>query len=262
MKIKIITLNCFDSPLSFNRKARQEALIPKIIALKPDIVFLQEIAFSETAIRIAKMFQEKGYNVYYDADFVFNRGGLFTASLFPLSNFEFIRFSNQGKFLSLQATDRILGKGYQQMKLSLNEKDILLFNVHLASVYKDNSAREQKILQDQFEMLSQRLEKGKYLIVSGDFNFSPKNSFYSKLLKTRELTDPLLDSKLVTVSSKNTNRQGLYKNDSNVKLDYTFISKRLFNKVKSKVIFDKLFEVDGQKVHLSDHFGLLTTLEV
>src|SRR3989344_2745462 len=126
MELKIITLNCFDSPLSIIRIARINIIITKIISLRPDIVFLQEITFSKTATKIGEVFKNNGYKVFYNADSVFNRGGLFVASLLSLDTSQFVRFTNQGKLLSLQFTDRVLGKGYQRMTLSVSGKIIVL----------------------------------------------------------------------------------------------------------------------------------------
>jgi len=261
MATTLVTLNCFDSPLSLSRHSRLNLLAAKIISLKPDLIFFQEITFTKTAAQFASLFREHGYKVYYDAGFILNKGGLFTASLLPLGPSRFVRFKNQGKFLSLQFTDKILGKGYQQLQLSLGGKDVTLFNVHLANVYNHNSPGEQKILQNQLKQLTQSLTEVKNAIVCGDFNFSPASPLYTTLLETTNLIDPLSHSNLVTVSSGNTHRQGPLKQGTGQKLDYTLISKGLFQKVVSQVIFSQLFQVNNQNIHLSDHFGLLVTLE-
>jgi len=259
MELKIINLNCFESPLSADRKARIWDLIPKIISLNADIICLQEINFSKTATRVSEMFRKEGYSTFQNADRLFNRGGLFLATKFPIKESAFSRFTDQGTLDSLQLTDRLLGKGFQRVVLSTNEGDIVLYNVHLVNVYEKDSRSQKKVLTSQFNQLIEEvnIEKEK-LIVSGDFNFFPDDVLHAELLKVNNLVDPLSDSGSITISRYNTHKNGFYKIVSDGKTDYTLVSKDLSGEIRQKVIFDELFNINGEKMNLSDHFGLLT----
>lgn len=260
MKIKIITQNCFDSPLSSNRFNRINFLISKIINLNPDVIFLQEINFSKTAFRVMKALKDAGYHVFCQPGLVLNRGGLLTASRISIDNLEFHRFGSQGKILSLQIADRILGKGFQKMTTTVNGNKVSLFNVHFVSIHNRRSFAERKTLESQFEMLSLKSNEDK--IICGDFNFTQKDPLYHELLKKYDFVDPLESTNLKTIVSNNTNKKGIYKDGLNVKFDYTFISKKIAKNIKSDVIFDELFAINKQKTNLSDHFGLFTVFEV
>jgi len=263
MKLKTITLNCFDSPLSLNRVERIHCLAKELLALKPDIICLQEITFSKTAKKLENFFSSSGYSVSSNTDLMINKGGLFIATKLPISESVFERFKNQGPFLSLQFTDRILGKGFQKVTMKTNGGQILLLNVHLASVYEKNADKEKETLKDQFAQLVNAIKsKNGEIIVCGDFNFSPKNQLYSEFLKMTKLQDSSKNSNLITVSKYNTNRQGLYKNGENLKLDYIFLSNKLSSGSRSQVIFDSLYDLRNKQIHLSDHFGLVTRLNV
>jgi len=263
MKLKIVTLNCFDSPLSLNRGERIYSLIKRVISSRPDIVCFQEITFSRTAQNLEKLLGKNGYRISLNTGSVFNKGGLFIASLFPIIESQFYRFKNQGPFNSLQVTDRILGKGFQKVTLLVNNNKVTLFNVHLAAVYISKSESEKMTLEDQCNQLACSIIKDVgEIIVCGDFNFPPSNPLYSELLTLTKLIDASKDDGPITVSKNNTNRQGLYKNGSDVKLDYTFVSYGLSKNISSRVIFDDLYEIKGKRVHLSDHFGLQTQLNI
>jgi len=262
IKLKIITLNCFDSPLSLNRIKRINKLISEILILKPDILCLQEITFSKTAYKLKNIFELNELNVLFNDDSVFNRGGLFVASSFPILKAEFDRFKDQGPLLSFQVTDRVMGKGFQKTTLLIDHKEVVLFNVHFACVYNNNSVKETETLRNQCNQLVNTIKKEKGdVIVCGDFNFSPVNEQYLNFLSSTKLIDSA-NASLVTVSMNNTNRQGLYKIGANLKLDYIFISSNLSRDIGSQVVFDDLFNVENRRVHLSDHFGLLTRLNV
>lgn len=259
MDLKIINLNCFESPLSMNRKDRIWDLIFKIINLNPGIVCLQEINFSQTAYKISEIFRNEGYEVFYDADLVFNRGGLFIASRYPIESADFKRFKNQGTFFSLQITDRVLGKGYQKVTLSIIGSRITLYNAHLATAYRGNSEAQNKTLRSQFNQIVEDIKNQKEnLIVAGDFNFSPESTFYTDFLNETGLVDPLSDTNSITISRNNTHKNGFYRMRTDGKSDYTFVSREISKDISQKVIFEELIRIKDRDVNLSDHFGLLT----
>ncbi len=259
MKLRILTQNCFESPLSTNRHLRLNILVDSIISQNPDIVFLQEIIFSKTAHRISKIFNQQGYSTYFSPGSILNRGGLFTASKLPFQNFKFIPYQNQGQILSLQLTDRTIQKAFQSFTLKLGLQEINLINTHLLSVYR-NSDSETSQLNSQLSELIVQISNLENLILSGDLNFSPDSKFYEQLINQCHLSDSSNQDDLITVSPKNTNRSGFYKNSQNEKLDYTLVSHSLSKNISSKLIFDKPYQIGNKKQHLSDHFGLLTNI--
>lgn len=262
MELQLLSFNCYDHPRSLSRIRRITKLASEILRLKPDIVCLQEISFADTAHKLSNTLQEKGYDTFYQADRFINHGGLFLASLSPLKSCAFTRFPKQGFFLSTQIGDAFLRKGYQQATISVNKRSITFFNTHLVSVYRKDSQRQANISMAQIKQLSEAIHAEKApVIATGDFNFTPNEQQYSFFLQQTQLTDPFSGCDIVTVSKTNTNRQGLYKCHYNEKIDYTFLSQSI--KLKNqKVIFDDMFPIGKRQLHLSDHFGLLTTIEI
>lgn len=262
MELELLSINCFDSPLSLNRVKRIHVLVAKIIEIRPQIVCLQEITFSGTAKRVFKLFTDAGYKCVYNANKILNKGGLFVATLLPIVTSEFKSFKDQGTLDSLQVTDRLLVKGYQKLNILIGGENISLFNTHLTCVYNLKSTRQVGTLKKQLGQLMKELEnENSKAILTGDLNFTPNDPLYAQMLENNKLKDPLSNSKRITVSGKNTNRQGLYKSGSDMKLDYTLLTKGL-NTKSQEVIFDKTYKIDEKKSHLSDHYGLITAIDI
>ncbi|MDD3999097.1 MAG: endonuclease/exonuclease/phosphatase family protein [Candidatus Shapirobacteria bacterium] len=257
MNLKVITLNCFDSPLSSKRTVRINHLISEVIKLKADVICFQELIFLKRVKRIAKVFENNGYYTFTTPGKRINRGGLFFASRFPIVSGEYKKYKNQATLFSLQLSDRVLKKGYQKVTLEIEGKKMTVVNTHLVSLYKNVSPKERKILLKQFSELLEALKvEGESTIVAGDFNIEFTESIYRELDEKTNLYDPLRDENLVTVSKENSQRKNFYKIKRDKRLDYILISKDL-KYIGYELILEDLYRLNKKNIHLSDHFGLM-----
>jgi endonuclease/exonuclease/phosphatase family metal-dependent hydrolase len=259
-KISLISINCFGLPLS-DRNHRLAVLISEITKYKPDIVCLQEVFFPKTAFAVSQELSKAGYDIFYSKGKIFNKGGLLTSTISPMAKKRFVRFTSQGSLLSLQITDRFLGKGYQKVELLINRKKITLLNTHVACAYIRHSKKEKQSQKEQLSQLVNDVGKSKKIILTGDLNFAPEESLYSELIQKTSLADPSENAGLITFPGINTNRKGFHIGYSSCRLDYTLVSKDMAVR-KQQVIFKDKFNIRGKWRQLSDHFGLLTEIEI
>lgn len=257
MKINIITINCFDTPLSLKRSARIKRLISDLIKFKADVICFQELIFLKRVRKISKTFEDLGYSTFYTPGKRINRGGLLVVSRFPIICSEYFKFKNQATPFSFQLTDRLLKKGYQKIKIEVNGKIVTIVNTHLVSLYKNISVKENRILLKQFsELLDGIKAERERMIVAGDFNISLTDNLYKEIEEKTNLFDPLRLESLITVAKNNTQRKNFYKIRKDARLDYILISKDLTN-LTQMIILDEICIVRDKKINLSDHYGLM-----
>jgi len=257
MKLKVITINCFDSPLLLKRSTRINRLITELIKLEADVFCIQELVFLKRVKRVSRLFEDAGYNTFFTPGKRINQGGLLIASRYPFVDTKYVKFKKQPLSFSFQMTDRLLSKGYQKVTIDVEGDNYSLYNTHLVSIYRDSSLGEKIISLMQFrEFLEVIKNEVSRTIVAGDFNFTPSNSFYRRIKRKTNLYDPMQGSNLVTISRSNTNRKRFFKIDKDSRLDYILISKDL-KIITQRVILDDLYEIKKKKIHLSDHFGLM-----
>jgi exonuclease III len=262
----IISLNAFESPLSRTNKARLKKLTKELLRLKPDIICLQEIIKAKTAKRLAKTFTQFGYQVFCQPKKIFNHGGLWCAVKLPVLDFIFIPFKKQGSRLSLQLAERIIKKGFQRLALKTKDDNVLiLFNTHLASIFKQQSKKQLKTRLGHVQQLINIISSDKNLtILSGDCNFTPHDPEHHLMEKSTGLVDPMEIVYYPTVSPQNTNRKkSLIWPKYSLRHDYTWISKGLSSYLhQQKIIFDQPYPIKKKLIHLSDHYGIWTELRM
>lgn len=259
MKLKLVSINCHDHPLMIRRRRRKILIIvDEIIALKPDIICLQEINLSITAKMIAPLLTERGYQNFYLHDRIVNRGGLFISSAFPIKKAKFFRFDQQGKVFSKQITDRTLGKGFQHVTLDVKGENIDLINTHLVVAYSKQSKAQTQIQLNQVDQLADYLAKFREsLIVAGDLNIKPNNTLYKRFIKKTKLIDQTAGKNFLTAWSRT--MYGVEK--IQVQVDYIF-STQDWKASEQKLICDQTHFLRGEERYLSDHFGLAAKLEL
>jgi len=261
MKIKIITINCFDTPLSLKRSARIKRLISELMKLNADVICFQELIFLKRVKNISKTFKDLGYNTFYTPGKRINRGGLLFVSRYPIICSEYFKFKSQATPFSFQLTDRLLNKGYQKIKIEVNGKIVTMVNTHLVSLYKRVSGKENRILFKQFsELLDGIKTERERTILAGDFNIAFTETLYKIFEEKTNFLDPMRGKNMITVSKNNTQRKNFYKIRKDTKLDYIFISKDL-KCVSQKIILNDLYTVKGKEINLSDHYGLMMVVE-
>ena len=200
-KLTVVTQNCYGLPFTgYHRRFREIA--EALQKLKPDIVFLQEIVMPDGVWS----FNLSDYRTFYQPG-ILVKGGLVTLvrkSLNP-EHVLWQRFRHQGKIISQQVTDRMLGKGFLVTRIA---GDILLVNTHLVSLY----GRFTPLDPGQAEQLGQLqayLKNQSRYILAGDLNFPEGGPYYQKL---------------VPMMKDVTGGMGITNKEESAKFDYIFTS--------------------------------------
>src|SRR3989344_6744442 len=131
--MKIITLNCFLPPWSFNRNIRLPFIVKALVQENPDIIFLQEVFFKSDAKYLIENLLKQGY-----ADYFYSKS-LLTISKYPFTSKKYQDFKHplyfNPIFFLIKILNSIYGKGYQVLELVISEQPIVLVNIHLFSAY-------------------------------------------------------------------------------------------------------------------------------
>lgn len=258
--MKILTLNVFTVPFrSTSKNVRISLLIKEIEEIQPDIILLQEVVFGRDKIIIEEKIHSIGYNSIPAIKTFVIPGGLVAFSKIPISIPQFIKFKNQGSYLDLTITDRILGKGFQIFKINYKNKDIFIINTHLIADYwsytKDTF---NKYIDSQINQIISWIKiniPDKEFIIAGDFNFSPTSPHYLKIINELNITDSLDRSLDPTVNIQNFNRR--FSPKINVREDFIFYKLFSPKNIRSEIILNKPLTFNGNDYYISDHYGIL-----
>src|SRR3989344_2707358 len=125
--MKILSLNCHGLPLT-GKKSRFERIAKMIKRLNVDLAFLQEVVFT----RDLEHFEKIGYKLFFEKKRALVRGGLVILTKID-GRGEFRKFNYQGKRMSRQLVDRMLGKG--MWVLELERAGLTVINTHLVRNY-------------------------------------------------------------------------------------------------------------------------------
>lgn len=257
--MKVVSFNCFDSPLSFNTKIRFRLIPQELEKLNADIILLQEVVFSKNWSTVKKGLEKSGYTVF-PLKHMFRSGGLMAAiKNFQVKQIEFYGFKDQGPLSFLSLTDRAIKKGFQVIKIANGDKNITVLNTHLLCVYKGTAA-ERKSFNNQLDELIGYLNvfDKNNLILAGDINALPHSMEIKKLKRSLEIHD-YMKQHTSTVVPNNLNRSRLvnwYSGGRSYRTDYIFWGKN-FNVKSQKVIFENNITNNGKVYNLSDHYGLI-----
>ena len=262
--LKILSLNCFESPFSRTNNSRITRLTKEILTLEPDILCLQEIIFSKTAKKLDRALANKGYFSVYKPGAIFNWGGLFFASKLLPDKKEYIRFKKSGLLFSLAVTEKIIKKGYQKIELCLNPK-ITILNTHLLCLFPFGRKSHKKTQAAQLSQIIEDIQRNirNFFVFSGDFNFQPSDALYKTLRSQLKIIDPLLTSTKPTVVKSNTNRKAFFWPKENARVDYTLLSANPnLTRVRQQIIFEQTYQIRNRELNLSDHYAILTELKI
>mgnify|MGYP001568000017 CR=1 FL=1 len=262
-KLSIICLNCFGSPLSFNWRVRLKLLADQLNTLNPDIICLQEI-FTRGQREILLGILAKSYNRYSSEVVNMSRGGLitFVKKDIKLDEYHFKKYKNQGSIFTLAITDRMAGKGIQNLNLSFSDKALTIVNTHLLCLYGGNKTDINDHKKQTQQLISYLIEYKSNLVLCGDINIFPTDSILSEIKTTLNVRENL-PSNSITVSPDNLNRGTILNHFGDGKpyrTDYTLVSK-LLGIVKQEIILNDPVKYNGKDYNLSDHYGVYTEIE-
>lgn len=230
--MKLLSLNCHGLPFT-NKKQRFEKIAQLINQLEADVVSLQEVIFADDL----KYFRGLGYKLVYEVGwFSIIKGGLVMMAKVDSGRSWFRKFKNQGRLLSRQLTDRVLGKGLCVLEL---ESGIVVVNAHLVRVYKNKNTPD-KSQGEQIETLIKLIKGKERVIIAGDLNIDEGSKLYQKLTeKVADLTKGMGHSYI----------------KSPEKLDYVMAFPNMA--IKMRCFVDELL---GQEWQVSDHRGMYVEL--
>lgn len=258
--LKVLSLNCFGIPISFNRKTRFREIAKAILTTQPNIAMLQEAIFTSDRKIIQEALENDGYKSYPSDNINLKNGGLMTfVKGIKVESFVFYRFKNQGAKTLLTLPDRVLGKGFHFLKTNFNGERLDVINAHFVCRYGD-TPKDRLGYGYQMAELLEFIDKnnGSSLILGGDINVRPNSEDILELKSRLHLIDSLKDESY-TIFPTNLNRGRLMNtyNDSNpFRTDYILFGEKA-KVLKAGVIYTEPVILGSKRYHLSDHFGIL-----
>ena len=269
MLIRILSINIWDLPVPLPgsaRRRRLEHLLGQLAQSDADLVLIQEAFRPSFKPRIAEVLvrhqcdefidcRERRFGIPMDGS-----GGLVTFSRFPLARSRYVPFRC---WPGMKPDERIGRKGCLWTEVEVGGKRVLIGNVHLYAGIKPAHGRARAM---QTRHLLNQLEKMSSLptILAGDFNMAREfestengpNGF--ELLTGAGFAEVAAGSSagLATMSPK-TNRFARYWLTANLERRLTQVFFRgdgLRSAAPPRVALDQ--------PPVSDHFGLLATLEI
>lgn len=255
----LATVNICAIPiLTKNNLFRSGLAASAINKVSPKFVAVQE-AFDTGVTRNLRRLLPHYHKVQSGRESLLNRGGLMTLSKDPILRWLYTPFKDQGKWRSMQVTDRIGGKGF----LVIETKDAFVVNAHFTALYgleTFESLKTQRLQLFQTIKFIQNL-RGKLVFFMGDLNFSPKTDLYGEARKHfLDLTTGISG----TWSSLRKQHRSISKSEGldilEEKLDYIWVFhsmglqfiKSMFKKIKASLF-------DDETGILSDHKMVLAT---
>lgn len=260
-ELKIVSLNCFGIPTSWNRNIRFNYIADRILELKPDLVTLQEVFIkSDREILIKKL---SGVYDYYPKKFQgMGPGGLlvFGKNNLNIEDFEFHKFHDPGPLRLVSIPDISSGKGFQTFKINFSNKKIQIIHAHTLCGY----GRDPQMLDSITNQLNQIndfiKDQNVPMILAGDLNCYHYDQFFIDFTNKLKLKEKLATSEF-TIDLNNLNRGKIYNLylKGNVRTDYVMANSKLTID-EEKIIFNEYFEKNNKRYQPSDHFGILAEI--
>lgn len=249
--MRVVTLNCYLNPRSVTAGVRLHLIARELKRLQADVVLLQEVVTKGYRRWLEKFLHSLGYTCFSEEGAWFTRGGLLTAVRGTIISSMFTPFAAQGSWVGLVRGDRLLGKGYHTLRVSIGDKFFTIINTHLLAHYgvwrrlakNKHLVAQANELTEHVAQLDQQCE----VIVGGDLNFSPDTTLYQNFISRTKLVDTMA---FKTVR----NRWATYTVQV---LDYIMYRGTGFTPVRNALAFRTPLTLGGTKYFPSDHFGVL-----
>lgn len=249
LEIKVVTFNIQDTwVVGQNRPERMRAIGAKLGLLDPDVVGFQE-AFIEEDIDILKEELKDSrlkYWQYYPSAAV--GSGVLTASVWPIKEVFFHRYTMAGQWWKLYQGDGAAGKGAGLARIELPDGQGMLdfFNTHAqagyGNTYYSDPVRVSQMSEYGDFITGARLPHSPTLAV-GDLNCRIGDKDYESAIAHGKLVRQMnTDSRIDHI---------LAVDDPN----YTY------EVLATERIYEK-FSIRGTELELSDHSGWMSTLQI
>lgn len=148
--------------ISDAREARIERIAPAILALKPDLVCLQEVWVEEDGALLAAAFAEAGLTHCVHASDGLLGSGLLIASRYPIKSERFEAFESTGKLHKVWHGDAWARKGALEVRVETPLGGLRVVSTHLHARYGSDEYLSVQ--------LAQAAQLGHFL---GDFGINP-----------------------------------------------------------------------------------------
>lgn len=262
--LSIVCLNCFGIPVPVKKGVRFKLIAEELNKMSPDIIALQEVFVWTNRNTLINKLKGK-YYVYPEKFSAFSSGGLITFIKrgIKVNKFKFSKFKEQGNRTLISIPDGLAGKGYQTFKLVINKKVFNFINCHLLCQYNRTNILIESFIKQIDELIEVNRANVSKTILTGDLNDHPDSEGITKLKLRVGLFEKLRADEF-TIDLHNLNRgkiMNIFSNGKPYRTDYTFVSNDLEIKSQS-IIFKEPIELNSKRYHLSDHYGILTELEI
>ncbi len=244
IRLRVLTYNVWGVPWITPLRAERMARIPKAIGeLHPDLVALEEVWEEEDAqTLIAGLAQVGLTHVQRHSPEWPNQNGLLIASRYPLSDFQFKRYSQGRHPHLLWHVDYLSGKGVAQVRVETPLGPISFAATHLQASYRSNDYVFVQMSQA-LEAADELKDRSHPLIFAGDIN-SAHDGLPSRVLAARgDLTPTDPDSGIDQILFR----------------DGTFVRAEV---ASVKNVLTEPIDLGSDTMPLSDHPGVLAEIDL
>lgn len=277
VRLRILTLNVWDTPNAKDRKARMRAIGQTLAALDVDVIALQEVWFQSDRKSLSALLSQAGmYSIHSFPDDGFFSSGLVVFSRWSVIQAGFTPFHPNGDPKKLTEADYYGRKGLGFVRLDTPVGPVDLYNLHTIAQYHPDEKdvyRGQRAAQIYQVLRTIEMKSGSNpVFVTGDLNASPSQFGYKLLTSSGSFQDAFGDlypfANSATYSSENPYiQQSPGRQDVAERLDYIFYRSGQAVQITplqgEMLCFPNLERCEPVcPPALSDHFGILVSFEV
>ncbi len=242
--MNIVTLNTWGSCGPWQK--RWDYLVETLAALKPDLLFLQEVWGDALPDKIKKTFPRFHFLSAYEP-------GLVLCSKAPMRLYKIHRYEVSSP---LESYDR----GALLAETTFGSQNVILANTHLSWKAEDGATR----MKQAEELLGLVGEAGLPAILAGDFNDVPASPVVQQIKKAgfRDLFERVGEGNGFTWDNANPFIQSHETQFPNRRIDFLFMDERLaeiYPPLSSRVVFN---QPNREGIYPSDHYGVTAGLKI
>lgn len=262
-KLTIATFNTYGFPAYFDKfklKSRYQAAAKYFNTNDIDVIHLQEVFTYYHYVILKKKLTN--YPFYcYQKSLIGPKGGLVTFSKLPLAKVKYFRFSNKYIPKNMSLLEILGQKGILITKLQ--DENLIFINTHFKYAANEDWSKNSKyylMMHSQIKEFQEILsnQKADVLIVTGDFNIKKSSVLYQELTNYDNLIDLYSGDNKITYYKK-------FQRDTKSAycIDYIFICGKSSNYkvVNKKYLFEDKVKLQNSLGYISDHIGLVVTIE-
>lgn len=243
MELTTLNLNFWllPRPFSADNKQRMNRFLELVRKTDPDIITLQEVWLKKYVRYLRKRL--KDYHCYCSKNKFYNKSGLVTFSKIKA---EFAKLKIFPQKTGFNIIEKLAKKGYLKTDFNINGKKISLINTHF---YFPLTRKEEKIDEEQFELLKEITEGG-HFIIAGDLN-TPLEKL--KIINNNVFEIDNEEKHTYATHNKYVRKQLQNPRNLNRKIDHILTRSNSPMKIAAKVI---------NPILISDHFPLLGKITI